>query len=295
MSHNPNSKGKIVSRHKPANADCHLNFASHYTDPSLCVPSKCFCTCTTPAKEASATRTCLSLSCPERTGGECTSGEGKHHAEIKFNYTAKSAMPDVFPLTPSKKASAIFGAHRCQSSAPKESKCCDKCHDVYFDKTYPAHTAYDACIDPACPCHKKTKHTCCTQYFDKGAETACCGGCCQCTGEKCVFAPKHESPEKKLLDTNMNAAMDNVALSSHTPLYDKSAGFYTHYTSPYNPVCKQAKQAKQATIAAIREGVKKEFVVRQQNGICLQYHELGNCNSCAGLKVLALLDQLSKE
>ena len=36
---------------------------------------------------------------------------------------------------------------------PLEQKCCDKCHDVYFDKTYPAHTAYDACVNLGCECH----------------------------------------------------------------------------------------------------------------------------------------------
>src|SRR3990167_11049037 len=36
---------------------------------------------------------------------------------------------------------------------PPEQKCCDKCHDVYFDKTYPAHTAYDACVNLGCECH----------------------------------------------------------------------------------------------------------------------------------------------
>ena len=37
-----------------------------------------------------------------------------------------------------------------------ENDCCDKCHDVTFEKTYPAHTAYHACINLKCECHKST-------------------------------------------------------------------------------------------------------------------------------------------
>jgi hypothetical protein len=31
--------------------------------------------------------------------------------------------------------------------------CCEKCGDVYFEKTYPAHTAYHACTNLKCNCH----------------------------------------------------------------------------------------------------------------------------------------------
>ena len=31
--------------------------------------------------------------------------------------------------------------------------CCEKCHDVTFEKTYPAHTAYHACLNLKCECH----------------------------------------------------------------------------------------------------------------------------------------------
>lgn len=34
------------------------------------------------------------------------------------------------------------------------AECCDKCHDVTFEKTYPAHTAYHACLNLKCECHK---------------------------------------------------------------------------------------------------------------------------------------------
>lgn len=33
-------------------------------------------------------------------------------------------------------------------------KCCDKCHDVYFEKNYPEHTAHNACHNVICDCHK---------------------------------------------------------------------------------------------------------------------------------------------
>lgn len=32
-------------------------------------------------------------------------------------------------------------------------ECCNKCSDVTFDKTYPMHTAYYACINLRCECH----------------------------------------------------------------------------------------------------------------------------------------------
>jgi len=36
-------------------------------------------------------------------------------------------------------------------------KCCEDCADVHFEKTYPAHTAYLACINLKCKCHDPTK------------------------------------------------------------------------------------------------------------------------------------------
>jgi len=33
------------------------------------------------------------------------------------------------------------------------NECCEKCHDVYFEKDYPAHTAIEACRNRNCPCH----------------------------------------------------------------------------------------------------------------------------------------------
>lgn len=46
----------------------------------------------------------------------------------------------------------------CILAKPQEEQndCCDKCHDVTFEKTYPAHTAYHACINLKCDCHKST-------------------------------------------------------------------------------------------------------------------------------------------
>ena len=38
------------------------------------------------------------------------------------------------------------------------SECCEKCHDVCFEKTYPAHTAYHACINLKCECHLINKN-----------------------------------------------------------------------------------------------------------------------------------------
>ncbi len=32
--------------------------------------------------------------------------------------------------------------------------CCDKCIDVTYEKTWPSHTAYFACINLKCECHK---------------------------------------------------------------------------------------------------------------------------------------------
>ena len=33
-------------------------------------------------------------------------------------------------------------------------KCCEKCSDVHYEKTYPAHTTYLACRNLKCECHK---------------------------------------------------------------------------------------------------------------------------------------------
>lgn len=36
---------------------------------------------------------------------------------------------------------------------PSTSKCCEKCYSTYTEKTWPAHTVYDACINQGCECH----------------------------------------------------------------------------------------------------------------------------------------------
>lgn len=38
---------------------------------------------------------------------------------------------------------------------PEQNDCCEKCHDVYFEKTYPAHTPYHACVNQKCVCHQE--------------------------------------------------------------------------------------------------------------------------------------------
>lgn len=35
--------------------------------------------------------------------------------------------------------------------------CCEKCHDVIFEKTYPAHTVHHACLNLKCECHTYSK------------------------------------------------------------------------------------------------------------------------------------------
>lgn len=40
---------------------------------------------------------------------------------------------------------------------PEDTGCCEKCIDVHFEHTYPAHTAYYACINLKCECHKEVK------------------------------------------------------------------------------------------------------------------------------------------
>ena len=37
----------------------------------------------------------------------------------------------------------------------KQGKCCKKCYSIWTEKDWPAHTTYDACIDPTCKCHTK--------------------------------------------------------------------------------------------------------------------------------------------
>lgn len=32
--------------------------------------------------------------------------------------------------------------------------CCEKCYSTYTEHDWPAHTVYDACINPDCPCHQ---------------------------------------------------------------------------------------------------------------------------------------------
>ena len=46
------------------------------------------------------------------------------------------------------------GVYYPEKIAEQWGECCDKCHDVTFDKTYPAHTAYHACMSLKCDCHK---------------------------------------------------------------------------------------------------------------------------------------------
>ena len=46
------------------------------------------------------------------------------------------------------------GVYYPEKIAEQWGECCDKCHDVTFDKTYPAHTAYHACMNLKCDCHK---------------------------------------------------------------------------------------------------------------------------------------------
>jgi len=43
------------------------------------------------------------------------------------------------------------GEHICHK---KPRECCEKCYDVYFEKDWPAHTAYPCCTNEICECHK---------------------------------------------------------------------------------------------------------------------------------------------
>lgn len=40
-----------------------------------------------------------------------------------------------------------------EKTAKQWGECCEKCGDVTFDKTYPAHTPYYACTNLKCICH----------------------------------------------------------------------------------------------------------------------------------------------
>jgi hypothetical protein len=44
-----------------------------------------------------------------------------------------------------------------QEETNNSSKCCDKCHDVYFTDDYPVQRALDSCINLACFCHTSPK------------------------------------------------------------------------------------------------------------------------------------------
>ena len=33
--------------------------------------------------------------------------------------------------------------------------CCEECGDVHYEETWPAHTAYHACINLKCKCHNQ--------------------------------------------------------------------------------------------------------------------------------------------
>lgn len=40
-----------------------------------------------------------------------------------------------------------------------EKKYCNRCADVDFEKTYPAHTAHEVCSNPSCQCHTTPNNT----------------------------------------------------------------------------------------------------------------------------------------
>ena len=41
---------------------------------------------------------------------------------------------------------------------PSPQKCCDKCHDVDTEHTYPAHTITEFCRDSDCECHQSPEN-----------------------------------------------------------------------------------------------------------------------------------------
>ncbi len=51
------------------------------------------------------------------------------------------------------------GIYYDEETAAQWGECCEKCSDVHFEKTYPAHTAYFACLNLKCECHLPTKET----------------------------------------------------------------------------------------------------------------------------------------
>ena len=56
----------------------------------------------------------------------------------------------------------------------KTKKCCEKCHNVDFDKTYPEHTAHNFCGNLLCVCHKKEESS--QEDWEKEADKILFGG-----------------------------------------------------------------------------------------------------------------------
>jgi len=47
------------------------------------------------------------------------------------------------------------GIYYDEKTCKQWPECCELCHDCTFEHTYPAHTAYYACLDLKCECHNK--------------------------------------------------------------------------------------------------------------------------------------------
>ena len=123
-----------MSYHNPNNKECPRNSPEHniYCTEKSCPHISCTCQSDTPPDPfgdflKSQGHTVVDVTPPPDTQGG--SGSGGLGGGDKL-CVAVHPQPDT-----------------------QKTKCCDKCHDVYFEKTYPAHTAHDACTNTSCECH----------------------------------------------------------------------------------------------------------------------------------------------
>ncbi len=78
-----------------------------------------------------------------------------------------------------------------------KKECCEKCVDVYYEKTWPTHTAYYGCTNPICPCHKGENYKSHSHCWEQGDSPACglkgehefCCLCGRVKGEKETYHP----------------------------------------------------------------------------------------------------------
>ncbi len=130
-----------------------------------------------------------------------------------------------------------LGLNNIKPQEPKLPKnwnpddCCEKCHTVDFEKTYPAHTAHDACTKPWCECHvKKAKdkeQKCKSCRVGKNSmEDGGCKTCFHCGNPNCGYVECAEEEAQPVED------VESVVEKKKNPFYDE--GFSKGYGEGYN-------------------------------------------------------------